>query len=123
MRHAPGRSASKSYFRFCLPILRRSLSAGKANTTERCAVRRTRPQTLGRNMAKVKDLNALASRVEQVRAECEAYIDLRTAELKRELPTLPIDVLRMEVVAGFRDCPCKTVLNLMLKENKERKNV
>ena len=61
------------------------------------------PQTVP---SQSRELSALASRVEQVRSECERYIDDRAAELKRELPALPISVLRMEIVAGFRNCPC-----------------
>jgi hypothetical protein len=31
-------------------------------------------------------LNALATKVEQVRADCEAYIDAKTEDLRRETP-------------------------------------
>ena len=63
-----------------------------------------------------KELSALASRVEQVRAECNRYIDDRAEDLKREIPGVPISVLRMEIVAGFRNCPCASILHRHAKE-------
>ena len=66
-----------------------------------------------------KDLSALASKVDQLRCECERYIEERAAELKREHPTLPIGVLRQQIVAGFRNCPCATILNLEFRENQQ----
>ena len=62
-----------------------------------------------------KELSALASRVEQVRAECERYIDDRAEDLKREIQGVPISVLRMEIVAGFRNCPCASILHAHFK--------
>ena len=66
-----------------------------------------------------KELSALASRVEQVRAECNQYIDDRAAELKREIPGVPVNVLRMQIEAGFRNCPCAAILHKHAKESQQ----
>ena len=66
-----------------------------------------------------KELAQLAARVEQVRAEANAYIDMRAADLKREIQGVPISVLRMEIVAGFRNCPCASILHLHAKETSQ----
>ena len=66
-----------------------------------------------------KELSSLASRIEQVRAECERSIDDRAADLKRGIPGVPLGVLRMEIVAGFRNCPCASILHLHAKETTE----
>ena len=85
--------------------LRRELSA---------QIIKTRPASNGAEP--VQRTSALAARVEQVRAEANAYIDMRAADLKREIPGVPISVLRMEIVAGFRNCPCASILHRHAKE-------
>jgi len=67
----------------------------------------------------VKELIALASRVEQVRAECNRYIDDRASELAREIPGVPVPVLRMQIEAGFRNCPCAAILHKHAKETQQ----
>ncbi len=63
----------------------------------------------------LKELNALAARVEQVRAECDAYINARAEELRREILGVPIGVLRQGIAPGR--CQCQSILNLLLKDN------
>jgi hypothetical protein len=55
-------------------------------------------------------LQALATKVEQVRAEAEAYIDARAEQLRREIPGVPIGVLRQQIMAGMAGCPCRVIL-------------
>jgi hypothetical protein len=53
---------------------------------------------------KTNRLNALATKVEQVRADCEAYIDAKTEDLRRETPGVPAVTLRQIIVAAFSGC-------------------
>jgi hypothetical protein len=53
-------------------------------------------------------LHALATKVEQVLADCEKYIDDRAEQLKRETPGVPFQTLRQLIVAGL--CPCRVIL-------------
>jgi hypothetical protein len=60
----------------------------------------------------------LASRVEEMRSQCERFIDDRAAELHREIQGVPLGVLRMQIAPPiFKNCPCAAVLNLHSKEN------
>ena len=63
-------------------------------------------------MAKQKDDEAaLAERLTQARADAEAWIDARAAEMKLEFPTLPIGTLRQLIIArSFGDCSGRAVL-------------
>jgi hypothetical protein len=63
----------------------------------------------------LKELNALAARVEQVRAECDAFITNRAAELQRECGGVPVGVIRQSIAPGR--CQCDTIRALLLKEN------
>jgi len=63
----------------------------------------------------LKELNALAARVETVRAECNAFIDARAQELQRECGGVPVGVIRQSIAPGR--CQCDTIRALLLKEN------
>jgi hypothetical protein len=57
----------------------------------------------------------LADDIRRVRAEIEAYIDDRVAELKAgSLKDLPTEVLRQDLVRF--ECPCRAALRLIDNE-------
>ena len=58
-----------------------------------------------------------AERIEQMRAECEAYIDCKAAELKAtpDGAKLPILVLRM-TLTGQDSCSCRVAKRLLENE-------
>ena len=60
-------------------------------------------------MAKPKE--DLAARIEQIKADCDAFIDARANELKASYPELPVGVLRQTISRGR--CPCDIALNLL----------
>jgi hypothetical protein len=65
-------------------------------------------------MAKAKESEpALAERLTQARADAEAFIDGRAAEMKKECPTLPIGVLRQQLTARAFGCSCRAALNIL----------
>lgn len=66
-----------------------------------------------------KELASLAARIEQVRGEAERFIDDRAEDLRREVPGVPIGVLRLQIVAGMKNCPCAAILNLHFKETQQ----
>jgi hypothetical protein len=57
---------------------------------------------------------SLADRIKSARAEAEAFIDLKVAELKNspDGAILPLGVLRQQVTRHSR-CACAVVLNLL----------
>lgn len=60
----------------------------------------------------------LAERIEQTRAECEAFIDKKVAELKAtDGKKLPVDVIRLTLVGPYR-CACHAAEKLLMKEAK-----
>jgi hypothetical protein len=62
---------------------------------------------------------SLADRIKQARAEADAFIDAKTAELKAtpDGALLPIGVLRQMITRGDR-CACAVALSILEKENK-----
>lgn len=62
---------------------------------------------------------SLADRIKQARAEAEAFIDLKTAELKATQggATMPIGVCRHMITRGD-SCQCRAALRLLEKEQK-----
>lgn len=55
----------------------------------------------------------LVARIEQIRAEANAFIDEKAAELKKENPTLPLGVLRGLLTAKAAGCECRQALALI----------
>ena len=54
----------------------------------------------------------LAERIEKVRADAEAYIDARAAELKAEFDSIPLGALRAQLTRG-NGCACAVVERLL----------
>ena len=57
----------------------------------------------------------LAERIEKVRAEADAFIDAKAAELKAEFDSIPVGALRVQLTRGS-GCACAVVKRL-LEEN------
>jgi len=57
----------------------------------------------------------LAERIEKVRAEADAFIDAKAAELKAEFESIPLGALRIQLTRGIA-CSC-AVAKRLLEEN------
>jgi hypothetical protein len=57
-----------------------------------------------------------AARIQQLRAEADAFIDAKAEELKAESPGVPIGVLRNILTNRAFGCQCQAVLNLLEQE-------
>jgi hypothetical protein len=63
---------------------------------------------------KAHRVDALATQIEAARAAADAFIDERAAALKEQHPSIPINVLRMQLTArGFGHCECAAALNIL----------
>jgi hypothetical protein len=52
----------------------------------------------------------LNERIVALRAEAEAFLDEKAAQLARETPGVPVGVLRNLIAAGAPGCSCRQVL-------------
>jgi hypothetical protein len=56
---------------------------------------------------------ALIDRITEIRAEADAWIDSRAAELKKQHEGLPIQVLRNLLTNRAGGCQCQAVHNIL----------
>ena len=56
---------------------------------------------------------SLPDRVAQIRADADAYIDSRAAEVAKETPGVPFGVIRNLLTVRAGRCQCQAVLNLV----------
>jgi len=60
-------------------------------------------------------VNDLATKIEVVRAECDAYLDRRAEELRQSAPGVPVGVLR-GILTGNDSCQCRAALHAMSRK-------
>jgi hypothetical protein len=55
----------------------------------------------------------LSERIEEFRAEHDAWIDAKAAEVKEKSPGVPLPVIRNMLTNRFFGCQCQAVLNIL----------
>ncbi len=56
----------------------------------------------------------LTERIKQIQEECDALIDARVVELKKDFDNIPLDWLRRDIeLKALPGCPCKQALKLL----------
>ena len=55
----------------------------------------------------------LKEQIEAIRAEAEALVERRVAELKKIAPNVPIEVIKQQVTGRDLGCSCRTLIRLM----------
>lgn len=58
----------------------------------------------------------LDERIKSLRAEIDAFIDARVAQIKKQCPGVPETSLRRDLVRGA--CPCAVVLEMAQQDKK-----
>ncbi len=56
---------------------------------------------------------SLEDRIEALRAEIDLFVDKRTAQIKKQCPGVPDDVLRNLLVARAPSCQCAAFLHIL----------